>query len=157
VSDREVEGVAGLLSVDESTSKQIIEDIRTVITESLYYNFTESQLAKFLGDLPSEVIKTVTTIVVHYLPEWKTKVISEQVSLPKLQSIDWRMDIKGGSDQINRMNVPTVIVDMKVDGVQKNIADPPSTRSIVFELSKDDLEIVLGGLDQIKKQLDKIG
>jgi hypothetical protein len=33
---------------------------------------------------------------------------------------------------------------------------PPETRSINFELSKDALEIVLEGMNQIKRQLDQI-
>lgn len=41
--------------------------------------------------------------------------------------------------------------------MQKNINDVPAQRSIQFELSKEDLEVVLEGLEQIKKQLDAIG
>lgn len=36
------------------------------------------------------------------------------ISLPKLESFDWRIDIKSSSNQIHHMNVPTVMVDLKV-------------------------------------------
>lgn len=45
----------------------------------------------------------------------------------------------------------------QVDAIQKHVKDEPLARSIIFELSKEDLEVVLEGLEQIKKQLDAIG
>lgn len=96
VSERETSGVASLLNVDEATAKQVkhkpidfdiqvLEDVRLVIAESLYYNFTEGQLSKFLSGLNLEVVKLITTIVGHYLDEWKAKAITEQVLVTKLR------------------------------------------------------------------------
>jgi hypothetical protein len=104
ISTREVSGVASLLSVDDSTAKQVrtptsFSHIGTgrrsssysrgtctapsVILysyqQSLYYNFTDSQLAKFLSGLNPELTKVIVTVVSHYLPEWKAKAITEQV------------------------------------------------------------------------------
>jgi len=37
-----------------------------------------------------------------------------QISLPRFQDIDWRVDITSASDQMHRMNLPSVIVQLKV-------------------------------------------
>jgi hypothetical protein len=37
-----------------------------------------------------------------------------QVSLPRLQDFDWRIDLTSSSDHMRRMNLPSVIVQLKV-------------------------------------------
>lgn len=39
---------------------------------------------------------------------------ASKVSLPRMQGLDWRIDVKSASDQNARLSDPTVIVDLKV-------------------------------------------
>jgi hypothetical protein len=45
----------------------------------------------------------------------------------------------------------------EVEDTPTHIDTAPPIRNIQFELTKESLEVVLGGLQQIKKQLDAIG
>lgn len=50
------------------------------------------------------------------MPAWQEAAMSQQVSLPKLEDFDWRVDIKAASDVMSRMSTPTVFVQMRVRG-----------------------------------------
>jgi len=101
------------------------------------------------------------------------QIISSQISLPRLEEINWRVDVKSASDLIGQMSVPTVLVEMQVRPTQplapschlanearmrEQIRDgdlPPAkqVRKVQFELSKEGLQTVLEGLGKIRDQL----
>lgn len=68
--------------------------------------------------LPNELVdkmkNLIAKIITVHMPEWGGQVLFNQVSLPRLQEIDWRLDLKSASDAMHRMNVPTVLVRLKV-------------------------------------------
>eukprot|EP01125_Pyxidicula_operculata_P000653 TRINITY_DN10649_c0_g1_i1.p1 TRINITY_DN10649_c0_g1~~TRINITY_DN10649_c0_g1_i1.p1 ORF type:complete len:205 (-),score=38.55 TRINITY_DN10649_c0_g1_i1:117-731(-) len=158
--------------INEQQAEELIDTVKLVVSETLYYSMTESQLEKFLGDSVDTKLKgLIIKIIVNCIPSWREESIRSQVSLPRLRNIDWRIDIKSASDQIIRMSVPTVIVQLQVDETLKNVSQQnlesnnedsqlsstsSPSRNIHFELSKDALEIMLEGLEQIRKQLDNI-
>jgi COMM domain containing 9 len=105
------------------------------------------------------------------------QIISSQISLPRLESINWRVDVKSASDLMNQMSVPTVLVQMQVCLLPPTmLANCPATHQqqhrtdrwqirdedleedkqvsrVQFELSKEGLQTVLEGLGKIRDQL----
>jgi hypothetical protein len=86
-----------------------------LISECLYQSFEAEQVVKMLpSDLHDKMKNLVAKIITVHMPEWGGQVLHSQVSLPRLQEIDWRLDLKSASDSMHRMNVPTVLVQLKV-------------------------------------------
>lgn len=61
----------------------------------------------------------INIIKVYYVlcdvsPEWRRQVLAQQVSLPRLESFDWRVDVKTSSTCASRMAIPTCLLEMKV-------------------------------------------
>uniref|UniRef100_A0A6B2LPW6 COMM domain-containing protein n=1 Tax=Arcella intermedia TaxID=1963864 RepID=A0A6B2LPW6_9EUKA len=134
----------------------MIKDSRELISESLYYNFSAEEISDFMGNLNSKLKDLVAKIIVFYIPQWREDSLKNMVALPRLQNIDWRIDIKTASDQIARMSAPSVIVQLQVEETLKKVDQKPGLRNINFELTKDALEVMMEGLQQIKKQLDSL-
>jgi len=156
ITKKEKEDVVELLKIKDEQAEQLLKSIREVISESLYYSMTEEDIAEYLGNIKTKLKDVIKTIIKYYLPQWRESAIKTQVSLPLLQNIDWRIDIKSASDQLARMSVPTVIVQLQVEEAPTTVGKELGTRNINFELTKDALEVMLEGLEQIKKQLDSI-
>ena len=87
------------------------------------------------------------------LMDWK-KIASQQIiSWPRMVDMDWRVDVMSSSQEVSRMSVPTVILDIKVEGQQERVGEMPPVRSINFELSKESLGTLLDGMNKIREQL----
>jgi len=156
ISDTEKSGVAKQLGVTEDQALDLLTTVREVISESLYNSMTSDDLGKFLGSVSSQVKDIVVKIITHYLQQWREASLQSQVSLPRLRNIDWRIDIKSASNEMSRMSVPTVIVQLGVEQLPEKVGEKTKVRSIDFELSSEALAVMLESLDQIKSQLETV-
>ncbi|EGC35385.1 hypothetical protein DICPUDRAFT_87892 [Dictyostelium purpureum] len=84
-------------------------------------------------------------------------------SLPRMVSLDWRMDIKTSSDVMSRMNVPSVLFKLEVEDKntdkklnQEEDDDEKKTKTVIFELNKETINTMLESLEFVKNQLDSI-
>jgi len=157
ITEKEKAGIVELLKINEEQSESLLKAIREIVTESLYYTMDTDEIGKYMGNAINPKIKDlIAKIIAFYLPQWRESAIKNQVSLPLLQNIDWRIDIKSASEHLSRMSIPTVLVQLQVADTPTSVDQDAGTRNINFELTKDALEIMLEGLGQIKKQLDSI-
>ena len=84
---------------------------------------------------------------------WK-KIASQQlISWPRMVDMNWRVDVKSSSQEVSRMSVSTVILDLKVEDQQQRVGEMPPVRSVNFELSKESLGTLLDGMNKIREQL----
>uniref|UniRef100_UPI000E20C8A0 COMM domain-containing protein 9 n=1 Tax=Homo sapiens TaxID=9606 RepID=UPI000E20C8A0 len=82
--------------------------------------------------------------------------MANQISLPRLVDLDWRVDIKTSSDSISRMAVPTCLLQMKIQEDPSLCGDKPSISAVTVELSKETLDTMLDGLGRIRDQLSAV-
>ncbi len=75
--------------------------------------------------------------------DWKAEAVRNQLSLPRLKSVDWRVDVKTASGHAGGIGVPSVIVQLRVEPDQV----------ISFEMDKETLQALLQGLGKIRSQL----
>ena len=78
-----------------------------------------------------------------------------QVSLPRLEDVDWRIDIKSASEK-GRMSVPTVLVQMNIQKNKTKVDAPDETEKVIFEVGRAELETMLEGLGRIRDQLNTV-
>ena len=76
--------------------------------------------------------------------------------MPKLESFDWRVDIKSSADAIARMAQPSAIVDMKVREAATSSEQLAGVRSVRFELNRETLDTMLDGLTKIRDQMASV-
>jgi len=85
-----------------------------IIRHALYENLEPTQV---LGLYPEgfhpDLAKLVSKAVVGQMQDFHAQAIASQPSLPRLQSVDWRVDVKTSSNAMSRMAEPTVIVNMQ--------------------------------------------
>ena len=93
---------------------QMYKALLFIIRHALYENLEPTQV---LGLYPEgfhpDLAKLVSKAVVGQMQDFHAQAIASQPSLPRLQSVDWRVDVKTSSNAMSRMAEPTVIVNMQ--------------------------------------------
>ncbi|CAH1787713.1 unnamed protein product [Owenia fusiformis] len=123
-----IKEAANGLQVEQQEAKQLISSLQGLVKNALFHGSTEP------------------AVIVKLFP----------MSLPRLTDFDWRVDIKTASDSMARMNVPTCILQLKVQEAKTNIAERPNENNVNVELSKETLETMLDGLGKIRDQLSSV-
>uniref|UniRef100_A0A3P9ALZ5 COMM domain containing 9 n=1 Tax=Esox lucius TaxID=8010 RepID=A0A3P9ALZ5_ESOLU len=115
-SRRLAESTAGNLSVSAIEAKELICALHNLSHHILFHNLNvpEQILALFPESFHSSLKNLITKIMLEHSPTWRNEVLSNQISLPQLVEMDWRVDMKTASDSVSRMAVPTCLVNMKV-------------------------------------------
>uniref|UniRef100_A0A3P8RVB8 COMM domain containing 9 n=1 Tax=Amphiprion percula TaxID=161767 RepID=A0A3P8RVB8_AMPPE len=80
---------------------------------------------------------------------------NDQVSLPQLKDLSWRVDLVTGSDSVSRMSVPTCLVQLKMEDPCPS-AGGESVSTVTVELSRESLDTILDGLGRIRDQLSVV-
>jgi len=134
-------------------ANQMIESVKYVIKEAIFnlLNTTERVEAFFPANFHAQLKTLIAKIVANHMPNWLTSSLFSQLSLPKLKSIDWRLDIKNASQSISQMSVPTILVQLVLHG-----QTPSNEKVVIFELNKETLKVMLNGLSKIRDQLNQL-
>uniref|UniRef100_A0A7S0TU75 COMM domain-containing protein n=1 Tax=Hemiselmis andersenii TaxID=464988 RepID=A0A7S0TU75_HEMAN len=113
-----------------------------------------------VGLLPSDFHQAlgglIGTIVAHHASEWRELIIASQVSEPRLLDMNWRGGVKAASNHITTMSVPTCFVGLQVQDSPQRKDELPPVSNITFELNKEELETMLGGLTKLRDQLSGV-
>ncbi|KAG7473844.1 hypothetical protein MATL_G00100110 [Megalops atlanticus] len=154
---RLAESVAGTLCVSASEAQQLLRALHTLSHHVLFYSLSapEQILALFPHSFHASLKNLITKILLEQSPTWRSEALTNQVSLPQLVEMDWRVDIKTASDSMSRMAVPTCLVNMKVQDPLA-LGDGDSVSSVTVELSRETLDTMLDGLGRIRDQLSVV-
>jgi len=147
---------ATALGITTEEALQLLSSIRHVVKTSLYvYGVSDFKPASILpASLRQELKDLIVQIITHHLPEWKDASVSTQCSLPRVVSMDWRVDIKSASEAMSRMSVPTVLVDLKIAKQESKEEQPP--QSVIFELNKETINTMIESLKFVQAQLNSV-
>lgn len=140
--------VASLGLADASAAKSCCEVAARLVQEVVRGSFGSlEQLQTVVQRHTSDaaVAQALARIVMELQGGWKAGSVSSQVSLPRLKSVDWRVDVKTASSHAAGMGVPSVIVEMQVEGGKES--------TVAFEMDKETLSALLSGLGKIRNQL----
>eukprot|EP01089_Gocevia_fonbrunei_P000362 TRINITY_DN10378_c0_g1_i1.p1 TRINITY_DN10378_c0_g1~~TRINITY_DN10378_c0_g1_i1.p1 ORF type:complete len:200 (+),score=40.41 TRINITY_DN10378_c0_g1_i1:87-686(+) len=153
-----VQSVASTLSKKTQTSEAeasaLIKAIQSLISRVLY-QMEEDIEALFPSSFQPQLKQLIAKVISDHVQQWRRDAISNQVALPRLQHIDWRMDIKSASER-GRMSVPTVLVQLEVTETRKRVDQDPQLEKVTFEVGKSELDTMLEGLGRIRDQLNAV-
>lgn len=148
-SERLVSGLETALSSPREPIERMIVALKRLIQIAVYENSAELEPlfpASFHGDLKDLLL----SIFDARLGDWRIAAQETQVSLPRYQGVDWRIDVKRASENVSSMAVPGVLVTV-------DVADDGSpSRAVTFELTKQSLAGMVDGMEKIKEQLGSL-
>ncbi|XP_028307518.1 COMM domain-containing protein 9 isoform X2 [Gouania willdenowi] len=154
VCDGSHRGCNHRLTEDTATTLNISH---TEAEQILFKNLTSAQQVQSLFPEPfhSSLKNLLTKILLESSQTWRSEALSDQISLPRLQSLDWRVDLVSGSESVNRMSTPTCFLTLQMeDGSQST--DLESVSTVTMELSRQTVDTMLDGLGRIRDQLSNI-
>ncbi|XP_056332981.1 COMM domain-containing protein 9 [Danio aesculapii] len=152
-----VEKTANALSVSHKEAVQLLTAFHTLSHHIVYHNLTspEQILSIFPESFHSNLKNLITKILLENSAKWRSEALANQISLPKLVDMEWRVDMKTASDSLSRMAVPTCLLQMKLQDTPC-ISGGPSESTVTMELSKETLDTMIDGLGRIRDQLSAV-
>ncbi|XP_006642502.2 COMM domain-containing protein 9 [Lepisosteus oculatus] len=152
-----METAASSLSVTGEESQQLLRALHTLSRHVVLHGLAspEQILGVFPDGFHPSLKNLLTKILLEQSPSWRSEALSNQIALPRLVDVDWRVDVKTASDTLNRMAVPTCLVQMKVQD-DPSLCGSDSLSTVTVELSKETLETMLDGLGRIRDQLSTV-
>ncbi|XP_043938600.1 COMM domain-containing protein 9 isoform X2 [Protopterus annectens] len=114
-SNRLVESTATNLSVTSEEAQQLLHSLHHLIRYIVFKGLTSADeiLPLFPKEFHQSLKNLLTKMFLENIPTWRTEAQANQVSLPQMIDFDWRVDVKTASDNINRMAVPSCLLQMK--------------------------------------------
>ncbi|XP_043562196.1 COMM domain-containing protein 9 [Chiloscyllium plagiosum] len=157
-SVRLVDSTAKSLSVTPEEAKQLIYSLHGFTRQVVFQGLTSAEeiIPLFPDSFHQNLKNLLTKIIVDNRAAWRNEALTNQISLPQLIDMDWRVDIKTSSDNINRMAVPTCLLQMKVQDDVSACQGGPIISTVCLELSKEKLDTMLDGLGRIRDQLSAV-
>ncbi|XP_072241392.1 COMM domain-containing protein 9 [Leuresthes tenuis] len=151
------ESTAATFSIPAGQAAQLVQSLHALSHHVLFYNLStpEQILSLFPESFHSSLKNLITKILLENSPAWRTEALSNQISLPQLKGLDWRVDMVTGSDSVSRMSVPTCLVQLKLEDPCPS-AGMESVSTVTVELSRETLDTILDGLGRIRDQLSVV-
>ncbi|XP_030636335.1 COMM domain-containing protein 9 isoform X2 [Chanos chanos] len=136
---------------------KLLTALHTLSRHVMFHNLTtpEQILGVFPDTFHSNLKNLITKILLENSSTWRNEILANQISLPQLVEMDWRVDMKTASDSVSRMAVPTCLVQMKVQD-PLCVGSSDSLSSVTMELSRETLDTMLDGLGRIRDQLSAV-
>ncbi|XP_006883823.1 PREDICTED: COMM domain-containing protein 9 isoform X1 [Elephantulus edwardii] len=157
-SEKLLDSTCSSLSVTQEEAGQLLQALHCLTRLAVFRDLSsaEALLAVFPENFHQNLKNLLTKIILEHISTWRTEAQANQISLPRLVDLDWRVDIKTSSDSISRMAVPTCLLQMKIQGDPSRCGGEPSTSAVTMELSREMLDTMLNGLGRIRDQLSAV-
>ena len=130
-------------SPEETTS--LIHSLNVLITALIQKNTSlpEEIIAVFPEGFHKSLATLLTKILTEMLPFWRSQILENQVSPPKLSSFSWSVSTQQDS------STPLCFLNL-------NVSEEGERRSVNAHLTKESLNSLLTGLKQIKSQINTL-
>ena len=155
-----VKAVGRTLGLEDTSAEQadqvegIVRALRACV-RGIVSKGAERYFEELGGDGVNPKLKSLLIdIAGSKMNEWKDASLMG-LSLPRLLHHDWTMHKQSASSAVQQMNVPVVLVRLKVEGTPTDIGVIPPAQEVDFELSREALETMLDGMTKIRDQLTK--
>ncbi|XP_069751919.1 COMM domain-containing protein 9 isoform X2 [Narcine bancroftii] len=157
-SSKLVDSAINTLSVAPEEAQQLICSLHSFTQQVVFQGLASAEeiFLLFPDNFHQNLKNLLTKIILENVASWRNEALTNQISLPQLIDIDWRVDIKTSSDNINRMAVPTCLLQMKIQDDATVCRDKPTISTVSLELSKEKLDTMLDGLGRIRDQLSAV-
>ncbi|XP_053742258.1 COMM domain-containing protein 9 [Synchiropus splendidus] len=152
---RLIETTAETLNIPADQAAELTRSLQVLTRHVVFYELnTADQISSLFPDgFHSNLKNLLTRILLDSSPTWKSDALSDQISLPQLQQVDWSVSMVAGSDSIGRICAPTCLVKFQTNN---SLASEEPVTTMVVELSRESLDTILDGLGRIRDQLSAV-
>ncbi|KFU89325.1 COMM domain-containing protein 9, partial [Chaetura pelagica] len=137
---------------------QLVSALHSLTRHVVYRGLRRAEdiLSLFPENFHHNLKNLLTKIILENISGWRNEAQASQISLPQLVDMDWRVDIKTSSDSINKMAIPTCLLQLQIQEDDAICGNSPVVSALTVELSKETLDTMLEGLGRIREQLSSI-
>ncbi|CAN9498627.1 unnamed protein product [Ophioblennius macclurei] len=156
-SPRLTDRTAAALGLPPKEAAQLVRALHALSRHVLFHNLSspDQVLQVFPESFHPSLKKMITKVLLENSPAWRTEALRDQISLPRLTDLDWRVDMVTSSDSLSRMAVPTCLVQLKTEDPCPP-AGQEAVSTVTLELSRGSLDTILDGLGRIRDQLSVV-
>ncbi|XP_069479455.1 COMM domain-containing protein 9 [Ambystoma mexicanum] len=153
-----IDSTCASLSTTPEEADQLVRALHFLTHHIVYKGLSSAEeiLALFPEAFHQSLKNLLTKMILQSVSSWRQEAEANQISLPRLIDMDWRVDIKTSSDSISRMAVPTCLLQMKIQEDAGLCGAEPTVSALTMELSKETLDTMLDGLGRIRDQLSAV-
>ncbi|XP_009995582.1 PREDICTED: COMM domain-containing protein 9 [Chaetura pelagica] len=150
--------IHGFEIVEAPESDQLVSALHSLTRHVVYRGLRRAEdiLSLFPENFHHNLKNLLTKIILENISGWRNEAQASQISLPQLVDMDWRVDIKTSSDSINKMAIPTCLLQLQIQEDDAICGNSPVVSALTVELSKETLDTMLEGLGRIREQLSSI-
>ena len=106
---RKLEAARAILPIEAAEFDAAFESAKTLIAESLRRGADHAVIEELLGaEFHPQLRELFTKIILANAPVWTEVLVQDQVSLPRLIDVNWRVDVVASSSTMSRQARPTV-------------------------------------------------
>uniref|UniRef100_S4RZQ2 COMM domain containing 9 n=1 Tax=Petromyzon marinus TaxID=7757 RepID=S4RZQ2_PETMA len=106
--------------------------------------------------LPAGLRTLLAKALLDNVSSWRSELISDQVSLPRLASMEWSVHVKAASDEVAHLAVPTCLLQLQTTEKPVQLEGAEGTGPLTVELGRETLHTVLDTLGRIRTQLSAV-
>ncbi|CAH2325782.1 Hypothetical predicted protein [Pelobates cultripes] len=153
-----IDSVSDNLSVTPEEAAEVVQALHSLIRHVVYKGLASAEeiLSIFPENFHQSLKNLLTKMILENLSAWRNNAQNNNISLPRLVDLKWRVDIKTSSDSVMRMAIPTCLLQMKIQEDAELCGLNPATSTLTMELSKETLDTMLEGLGRIRDQLSAV-
>ena len=147
------------MELTSSEQVEMMEAVTDIVKKALFRSPMKSSkdfAPIFPEGVDARLGKLCVQILRSRLDTWRQASTFSRISLPELLDFDWRVDLKASNANISNLSIPTGLVTMTVRDQPTTRGVMPSTSSINFEMTKDQLDTMIAGLGKIQAQLTSV-
>jgi hypothetical protein len=106
---RKLEAARAILPIEPAEFNAALESAKSLIAEALRRGADHAVIEELLGaDFHPQLRELLTKIILANAPLWTEVLVQDQVSLPRLIDVNWRVDVVASSSSMARQARPTV-------------------------------------------------
>jgi hypothetical protein len=106
---RKLDAARAILPIEPAEFNSAFESAKALIAETLRRGADPSVIEELLGaDFHPQLRDLLSKIILANAPVWTEVLVQDQVSLPRLIDVNWRVDVVASSSSMSRQARPTV-------------------------------------------------
>ncbi len=140
---------------DLTQLSSLSSSVTSLILSAVYHQFNSKEALStlFPQDFHPQLKALLIKLILPNLFAWSELVTTSVVSPAKLLDSEYRLELKASSSSVASMSIPSVVVSLAVQDAPKKSDTVGDIRTIEFEMSKQNLETMVNGLEKIREQL----
>lgn len=133
-------------------------DLITAVLPSSDSIVSSEQVSALLPEGVDGRLRTlISGIIAVHLHSWREASIEQRVSLPRLLTSGWSVDVINATEDASRLGAAAVTLKLEVREQPRKVGEMPALKTVHTELNHASLTVLVEGMRKIRDQLSSLG